>query len=188
MLRPTMPPRSTLSPSPERGLEPVDGREVNERWTASAHNPWLALVLVLGIGHGAVMNLLLATTPAAYLNAAQLLVLIAIELFSKVRVKVDARALTIHYGHLGWVRQSVALERIESARGSRLEPMEHGGFGYRGSLRFSGRAALVVRAGPGLRLELDGGKSLAISVDDAERGARIINSLLARRSPASPSA
>lgn len=182
-----MPPLSTLSPPPERGLEPADGSAGTEHWTASAHNPWLALVLVLGIGHGAVMNLLLATAPAAYLNVAELMVLIAIELFSKVRVKVDARALTIHYGHLGWVRQRVALGRIESARGSRLEPVEHGGFGYRGSLRFSGRAALVVRAGPGLRLELDGGKSLTISVDDAERGAQIINSLVARRGPASPS-
>ena len=62
--------------------------------------------------------------------------------------------------------------------------MEHGGYGYRGSLRFSGRAALVVRGGPALGLELDGGKRLSISVDDAEIGARAINRLIAQRNPA----
>jgi hypothetical protein len=166
---------------PGHEAEPGSGREL---WAASAHNPWLGLVLVLVIGHGAVMNLLLHTTAVAYLNAAHLLVLIALELFSTVRVRVDARELSIRYGRLGWVRQRIALERITAARGFRLDPMEHGGFGYRGSLRFSGRAALVVRAGAGLGLELDGDKRLAISVDDAERGARVINRLVARRSPA----
>jgi hypothetical protein len=149
---------------------------------ASAHNPWLVLVLVLVLGHGAVMNLLLHTTAAAYLNAAHLVVLIVLELFSKVHVRVDAGELSIRYGHLGWIRQRIAVERIEAARGCRLETIEHGGFGYRGSLRFSGRAALIVRAGPGLGLELTGGKRLSISVDDAERGAQIINGLVARRS------
>lgn len=165
---------------------PADGSSPGAAaWSASAHNPWLALVLVLVIGHGAVANLLLRSSAAAYLNAAHLLVLLLLlELFSRIRVSVDARELRISYGHLGWLRQRIDLRRVESARCSHLEPMEHGGFGYRGSLRFSGRAALVVRAGPALALALDGGKQLSISVDDAERGARVITSLVARRRPA----
>jgi hypothetical protein len=179
-----MPPFPLLSPATPRGLEArPDGGE-RERWTASAHNPWIPLVLVLVIGHGAVMNLLLRTAAAAYLNAAHLIVLLGLELFSTIRVSIDARELCIRYGHLGWLRQRIALARIEAARGFQLEPMEHGGYGYRGSLRWSGRAALVVRAGPALGIELDGGKRLSISVDDAERGADVMNRLIAPRSPA----
>jgi hypothetical protein len=172
--------------TPEQGLARVSTPHApgSERWTASAHNPWIGLTLVLLIGHGAVMNLLLDTTAVAYLNVAHLLLLVMLELFSRLRVQVDARGLGIRYGHLGWLRQRIALERIQAARGVRLEPMEHGGFGYRGSLRFSGRAAVVVRAGWGLELVLDGGKRLAISVDDAERGAELINRFLAQRSSA----
>jgi hypothetical protein len=131
----------------------------------------------------------LAAASAAGVNlsewflAAVLLLLVVLELFSRLRLRVDAGGLGIRYGHLGWLRQRIALERIQAARGVRLEPMEHGGFGYRGSLRFSGRAALVVRAGWGLELVLDGGKRLAISVDDAERGAELNNRFLARRTP-----
>jgi hypothetical protein len=157
-------------------------------WTASAHNPWIGLTLVLLIGHGAVMNLLLHTTAVAYLNAAHLVLLVVLELFSKLRVRVDASGVGIRCGHLGWLRQRISLERIQAARGFRLEPMDYGGFGYRGSLRFSGRAALVVRTGWALELALDGGKRLALSVDDAERGAELINRLVSRRgTPAGPS-
>jgi hypothetical protein len=178
-----MSPLPPLSPPPPpRGRAPAStpGGQESELWTASAQNPWIGLTLVLLIGHGAVMNLLLYTTAVAYLNAAHLMLLVVLELFSKLRVRVDARGLGIRYGHLGWLRQRIALERIEAARAFRLDPMEHGGFGYRGSLRSSGRAALVVRAGWALELALDGGKRLAISVDDAERGAELINRLVAR--------
>lgn len=181
-MSPQPPPPPSLEPGSARASTPSDAR--GELWTASAHNPWIGLTLVLVIGHAAVMNLLLHTTAVAYLNVAHLLLLAALELFSRLQVRVDARGLGIRYGHLGWLRQRIALERIQSARGVRLEPMDHGGFGYRGSLRFSGRAALVVRAGWGLELVLDGGKRLAISVDDAERGAELINRFLARRGPA----
>src|SRR5690242_20227952 len=140
----------TPLPPPAQGQASAPSAPGRELWAASAHNPWIGLTLVLLLGHGAVMNLLLHTTAVAYLNAAHLVLLVVLELFSKVRVRVDARGLGIRYGHLGWMRQRIALERIESARGFRLEPMEYGGFGYRGSLRSSGRAALVVRAGGGL--------------------------------------
>jgi hypothetical protein len=180
-----MSPLPPLSPARGRARASAPSGPGSELWTASAHNPWIGLTLVLLIGHGAVMNLLLHTTAVAYLNAAHLVLLAVLESFSKLRVRVDARGLVIRYGHLGWLRQRIALERIEAARGSRLEPMEHGGFGYRGSLRFSGRAALMVRAGWGIELELDGGKRLAISVDDAERGAELINRLVRRSSAGS---
>ncbi len=144
----------------------------------------MPLVIVVVLGHGAVMNLFLATM-ASYLNAAHLLVLVALELFARVRVSVDGRELCIRYGYVGWLRQRIALARIGAARSFRLEPMEHGGWGYRGSLRLFGRAAVVVRGGPALGLELDAGRRLSITVDDAESAARLINALIAQRPPPS---
>lgn len=155
------------------------------RWSGRAQNGWMPLVLVVVLGHGAVMNLFLATM-ASYLNAAHLLVLVMLELFARVRVSVDARELTIRYGYLGWLRQRIALTRIGAARSFRLEPMEHGGWGYRGSLRLFGRASVVVRGGPALGLELDAGRRLSITVDDADGAARLINALIAQRPPAHP--
>lgn len=178
-----MPPLPSLSPPAPRP-DPAASGAAGEPWTAGAQNPWIGLVLVLLIGHGAVMNLLLRTTAVAYLNAAHLALLVVLELFSKLRVRVDERGVGIRYGQLGWVRQHIAIERIESARSCRIEPMQQGGFGYRGSLRFSRRAALVVRGGAALELELDGGKRFMISVDDAERGAERINRLVARHTRA----
>ena len=63
----------------------------------------------------------------------------------------------------------------------RKPPMEHGGWGYRGSLRLTQRAAVVVRSGLALRLELQGGKRLSITVDDAGTAARLINGFVNRR-------
>jgi hypothetical protein len=141
----------------------------------------MPLVLVIVVGHGAVMNLFLGTTAATYLNAAHLLVVVVLELFARVRVSVDGRELRIRFGYLGWLRQRVALSRIGAARSFRLEPMEHGGWGYRGSLRFFGRASVVVRSGPALGLVLDAGRQLSITVDDAESAARVINAIIAQR-------
>jgi hypothetical protein len=162
------------------------GSDGSRSWSGSAQNGWMPLVLVIVVGHGAVMNLFLGTMAATYLNAAHLLVVVVLELFARVRVCVDRRELCIRYGYLGWLRQRVALSRIGAARSFRLEPMEHGGWGYRGSLRFFGRAAVVVRGGPALGLELDVGRQLAITVDDAESAARLINALIAQ--PTAPPA
>jgi hypothetical protein len=141
----------------------------------------MPLVLVIVVGHGAVMNLFLGTTAATYLNAAHLLVVAVLELFARVRVSVDGSELRIRYGYLGWLRQRVELSRIGAARSFRLDPMEHGGWGYRGSLRFFGRASVVVRGGPALGLELDVGRQLSITVDDAESAARLLNAIIAQR-------
>jgi hypothetical protein len=175
-----MPPRTGPEPSaltePERVL-----------WSGSARNAWMPLVLAIVLGHAAVMNLVLGRIPAQglapYLNVAHLVLMAVLQLFSHVQVRLDARELGIRYGYLGWLRQRIALERISAARAIRLEPMDHGGWGYRGSVRLRGRAAVVVRAGTALELDLDGGKRLSITVDDAENAARRINAVIARRGP-----
>jgi hypothetical protein len=152
-------------------------------WSGSAQNGWMPLVMVLLLGQGAVVSLFLGdvTAAAPYLNLVHVLVLALLELFAKVHVDVDQRELRIRYGYIGWLTQRIALGRVVTARAFMLRPLEHGGWGYRGSVRFFGRAAVVVRGGPALALELADGKRLSITVDDADRAAQVINELLSRR-------
>ena len=148
----------------------------------------MPLVLVLLLGQGAVVSAFLGrgSGAAPYLNLAHIAVLVVLELFAKLRVDIDDQGLCIRYGYLGWLRQRVPLERVVAARAFQLEPMQHGGWGYRGNVRWSGRAAIVVRGGPALGLTLQGDRQLAITVDDADAAARFINRRLARRTPPAP--
>jgi hypothetical protein len=63
--------------------------------------------------------------------------------------------------------------------------MQWGGWGYRGSRRLFRKAAVVLRAGPALRLDLADDTQLVVTVDDAESGAGLLNDLLARE-PGAP--
>jgi hypothetical protein len=93
---------------------------------------------------------------------------------SRIRVTVDASGLSIAYGPWGWPRQHIARPTIISARVDNIRPLRWGGWGYRGSLILFRRAAVVLRAGPGLVLELQGGRRLAITVDDPEGALRLL--------------
>lgn len=151
-------------------------------WSGGARNRWFWLI-GLGIAiEGGVLRLVVGGSPVGLpVLLVHLAVLVLLEQLSTIRVSVDERALTIRYGHLGWVRQRVALERVERATAFELEPWAHGGWGYRGSLKLGGRAAVVVRAGAAVRLDLRDGTRLSITVDDAETAARLINGFLQRR-------
>jgi hypothetical protein len=72
------------------------------------------------------------------------------------------------------------LEQIVGASVIDLKPREWGGWGYRGSRRAFGRAAVVLRAGPAIRLDLTDRRTFAVTVDDAATGAGLVNDLRAR--------
>lgn len=152
-------------------------------WAGTASNRWLMLLVVLVVMEGGLVHLMLSQTPglSKWGIVAHSFVISLLSLMWKVRVTLNERELIIHYGQLGWPRQRIELARILSARSFELEPMEHGGWGYRGSLRLTRRAAVVVRSGLALRLELQGSKHLSITVDDAETAARLINGFVSRR-------
>jgi len=84
-----------------------------------------------------------------------------------VRVVEDSRgrSLSILYGPGGLVRQRFASGEILTATCEQLSPLKSGGWGYRGSLRFFKRAALVTRRGEALVLSLDGGRTFSVTVD-----------------------
>jgi hypothetical protein len=158
-------------------------------WSGAAHNRWFLLIVVGMLIESGVFSLILAKSPAASRTVLliHLLVLPLLELFSKIRVSVAERGLTIHYGHLGWIRQRVPLARIARASAFELEPLAHGGWGYRGSLKWRGRAAVVVRSGSALRLELRDGTQLSVTVNDAETAASLLNGFVQRNAELPPS-
>jgi hypothetical protein len=160
-------------------------------WVGTASNGGFLALAAFIVLEGAVLQLILHKHPsgAILLTVVHTLLVIALELQSKIAVHVDQRALTIRYGRLGWLRQHFPMERIVSARATELDPMEaHGGWGYRGSLKLRGKAAVVVRAGSAVRLELRGGKLFDITVDGAENAASLINTFISRRKSDHPPA
>lgn len=174
--------------SSARTAEPLAPPGEGLDWSGTAHNGWFPLIGVGVLIEGAVLHLVLRTLPwgDALSLAAHLLVLVALELSSKLRVDVNQHGLTLRYGRLGWLRQRIPLDRILSATHFELEPWEHGGWGYRGSLTWGRRAAVVVRSGRALRLALRDDKQLSITVDGAEGAAHCINRRIERRASAQP--
>lgn len=155
-------------------LELAEGERVF--WAGGASNGWLLLV-TLG---AAALGCVLLATGSLGAGAGALLTAGVLELFSRIRVTVNERFVTIHYGHLGWVRQRIRVSRIGRANSLEVVPMAHGGWGYRGSLTLFRRAAVVVRRGPGLSLIFDETRQLTITVDDASTAAKLLSGLVQR--------
>ena len=103
---------------------------------------------------------------------------------STLRVRVDRQGLRVSYGLLPWPRTHISLRRIATARAMDVKPAEWGGWGYRGSLSLTKRAAVVHRAGPGLRVDLHDGKIFVVTVDDPQTAAALINAEVRRQTAA----
>lgn len=157
---------------------PLELRE-DERvfWVNGASNVWLTWV-TLGV---AAVGAVLLARGLLRAGALQLALAVCLELFSRIRVSVSGHFVTIRYGHLGWLRQRIQVARIVRATSSELVPMTHGGWGYRGSLTLLRRAAVVVRRGAALRLELAENRLFSITVDDAATAAKLLSGLLKRK-------
>ena len=95
--------------------------------------------------------------------------------FSRIRVTADRSGLQVRYGFLGWPGTSVPLRRIATAQAIDVRPAEWGGWGYRGNLTLMKRAAVVLRAGPGIRLDLHDGKVFVVTIDNPDKPARLLN-------------
>src|SRR5205814_476533 len=96
--------------------------------------------------------------------------------FCSVQVTAGAGGVRVR-GPLGWPRVVIPLARVESAERITVQPMQWGGWGYRGSLRLFRRAAWVVRRGDGLKLNLRDGKVFVVTVDGASEAAAVVNGL-----------
>ncbi|MEU7601034.1 DUF1648 domain-containing protein [Streptomyces sp. NPDC041003] len=147
-------------------------------WLARTSNPWLrltaavlgavaAVAAIAGVGGllGPVWQLVVP------LGVASLTVLAC----SSVRARVTGQGLEVGFGPLGWPVRRWAAADIESARAEHRLPSQVGGWGY----RLSGLGTTVMlRAGECLVVR-SRGKDFAVSVDDAARGAALLNTLVA---------
>lgn len=148
-------------------------------WTSTLSARW---PLLLGLAALLIALIALGLTGPTdpWIAVVLLLPAIAITTFSRIRVTADRSGLTVRYGFLGWPRTSVPVRRIAIARAIDIRPTEWGGWGYRGSLTLMKRAAVVLRAGPGIRLDLHDGKVFAVTIDNPDNPARLLNAEASR--------
>lgn len=144
-------------------------------WLSRVTNPWFqllaaasGLVAVAGALAGAA-GLVGAPWP---LIAPFALVSMVMTAFSTVRARVTERGLEVGFGPLGWPTRRWAAGDVESARVERRTPAQVGGWGY----RLSGLGTTVMLRGGECLVIRARGKDFAVSVDDAGRGAALLNS------------
>ncbi len=93
-------------------------------------------------------------------------------------VRVDAAGLAVTSA-AGWPRVHIPLGDVESAGAVVVNPMgEFGGWGLRWAP--GGGLGVVLRSGPGIRVQRRSGKVFTVTVNDAETGAALLNALAAR--------
>jgi hypothetical protein len=165
-------------------LDVPEGRRL--AWFARTANPWLRLVAaVTGLVAAAALVALIGglAAPGALwgLFAACAVASLSCALCCSVRARVSERGLEVSFGPLGWPRRRWAPGDIESARAEVRAPAQIGGWGYRvGGLG----TTVMLRAGDCLVVRPRGRRTdFAVSVDDAERGAALLNAVIAGRSP-----
>ncbi|WP_342746358.1 DUF1648 domain-containing protein [Streptomyces monashensis] len=152
-------------------------------WFSHTANPWLqslsAVTCLVAAGTLVALGIGLAR-PATlwFVFAVCGVIALACGVFSSVRAKVSEAGLEVAFGPLGWPVRRWSPAAIESARAEQRRPSEVGGWGY----RLSGLGTTVMlRAGDCLVVRPRGRRSdFAVSVDDAERGAALLNSLRRR--------
>lgn len=98
-----------------------------------------------------------------------------------IRVHAGPRGLEVYYGPIPFPLTRISLAEIRSARAETMSPGSSGGWGYRGILSLTGRAAIFLRSGEGLLLDLTRDRRFSISIDDASSAAGLLNDLIARR-------
>lgn len=93
-------------------------------------------------------------------------------------VTVDRNGLTARSG-LRWPTLHVPLDEVQGAEVVTVRPLrEFGGFGLR--IGLDGRTGAVLRKGPALQVHRTGGRVVVVTVDDAETGAAVLNTLASR--------
>lgn len=101
--------------------------------------------------------------------------------FGAFTVKIDATGFTAR-GAIGWPKWHIPLRDIASVRVPRIAPLaEFGGWGVRHSA--DGRFGIVVRTGDAIEVRRTNGKAFVVTIDDAARGAAVLQALLERESP-----
>jgi hypothetical protein len=142
-------------------------------WIGHEHSTLMRVLPVVLAIVGAVLLRLQATV-----SIPLFMVAVAVAMFSELAVRVDDRGVHILWGPFGWPRSRIPLADITAARSDIIEPLAWGGWGFRVSRR---GVAAVIRRGPGLVIERSNKPTYAVTVAGADRGADVLNALLARQ-------
>lgn len=175
----SMLPTSTI-PVPESSQRPTMdlGHGQHAVWSTTLHSR-IMQVGAIAIGLMAVV-ITVAQGLSLWVLPTMVLPAIVIISLSRLRVRADGSGLHVAYGFLPWPSTTVAVDQIDTASVIAVRPMDWGGWGYRGSLKLMKQAAVVHRAGPGIRLDLDGGKVFVVTVDDPEVPVALLNAEVSR--------
>ncbi|MDP4506202.1 DUF1648 domain-containing protein [Nonomuraea turcica] len=149
-------------------------------WVSHVANPWLAVVTAVAAAVIAVLAALsfagIVPGELAVLVLPGLALVLALGvLTSSVSVRAGDDRVVVQFGPLGWPVLRIPLSKIASAWAEERHPSEVGGWGIRG---LRGSATIMMRGGECLVLGYRTGGQLAISIDDAVRGASLINALI----------
>lgn len=98
---------------------------------------------------------------------------------SVFRVRIDEAGLAVDSA-VGWPRVRIPLDDIRRVEAvPHVSPMgEFGGWGMRWAL--GGGSGVVLRSGPGIRVQRRSGEVFTVTVDDAETGTALLQALVER--------
>jgi len=144
-------------------------------WFSRTSNPWmLGLSVVTGLA--AVATLLVGAAGLTNLNWQLIAPLALVSILflgcASVEARVSEKGLRVALGPFGWPARRWSVEDIESARSETRTVTQVGGLGYR--INRLG-TTVMLRSGECLVIRARG-KDFAVSVDDAARGAALLNS------------
>jgi hypothetical protein len=151
-----------------RHVLPTDGQLV---WVG--HEAW-AIARVLGpalIAAGGVVTALRVASELIIIGSTLMLVGILLWWFTSITVAVGPTGLKVRFGPLGWPVIRVPLDAVEDVSVEDVEPLAHGGWGYRVT---PGVRAVVIRRGVGLRVTRTGRPDLVVTIDDAASAAGVL--------------
>ncbi|GAB7187185.1 DUF1648 domain-containing protein [Kitasatospora sp. Ki12] len=149
-------------------------------WLSRAVNPWLQLLAAV-LGLVAVAGVLVAASGLTGLDWSVALSFalpaLAVLVCSSVQARVTARGLTVGFGPFGRPARRWSPEELVSARAEVRTAAQAGGWGYRVNRLGT---TVMLRGGECLVVRTRRGTDFAVSVDDAERGAALLNAVIAR--------
>lgn len=159
---PPVPPAAALAPHAE---------SVPPTWTGRVRNAWLQVSAAVA----AAIGVWLWVVASAWVGAVVLLTGALLWGLSGWTVTTSPGHLDVRFP-VPFVRLRFGPDEVVDASAVEVRPADWGGWGYRGSLRLLGRAALVHRAGEGLQVTLTDNRVLAITIDDAPLAAAVLTS------------
>jgi len=138
---------------------------------------WLTLALV-AIGAVAYTPILLRGESGVAMFGLSILAVATLlcASFIRLRISVDWRGLRV-VSLFGIPMKRIPLDHVDVVEATDIRPMDWGGWGYR---IMPGRSAVVLRSGPGLVVTSTSGKQFAITIDDPEEPAALLQALVAR--------